>query len=333
MSSPTIKDVAKLAGVSISTVSRVMNDSKPVSPESRRKVEDAIEKLDFKRNELARSLVMKRSNLIGVVVKDLGIPYMTQIVRGVEEVGRMYKYDMLLNSSYGDAEQEKIIVDFMLRKQAEAIIMITENANPEVIVKLKENKNSFILLDRFYNGSFNTVTIDYEDAAYKMTSHLIEKGHKDILFVLDNSNNEINNAKTLGYKRAMAEAKLDELVFQAFGSNLTDGFKTGEQVVNLYSGKISAVFAGSERLALGIMNYCISKGISIPEELSVAGFGDSEFASEFTPSLTTVYEPYYDIGAVAMRRIIKELKEEEPIDSNVLLPVQILRRDSVSDLK
>src|SRR5699024_10091683 len=190
MSSPTIKDVAKLAGVSISTVSRVMNDSKPVSPESRRKVEDAIEKLDFKRNELARSLVMKRSNLIGVLVKDLGIPYMTQIVRGVEEVGRMYKYDMLLNSSYGDAEQEKVIVDFMLRKQAEAIIMITENANPEVIVKLKENKNSFILLDRFYNGSFNTVTIDYENAAYKMTSHLITKGHKNILFVLDNSNNE-----------------------------------------------------------------------------------------------------------------------------------------------
>jgi len=333
MSSPTIKDVAKLAGVSISTVSRVMNDSNPFSPESRRKVEDAIEKLDFKRNELARSLVMKRSNLIGVLVKDLGIPYMTQIVRGVEEVGRMYKYDMLLNSSYGDAEQEKVIVDFMLRKQAEAIIMITENANPEVIVKLKENKNSFILLDRFYNGSFNTVTIDYENAAYKMTSHLIAKGHKNILFVLDNSNNDINNAKKRGYKRAMTEANFDEIIFQAVGSDLSDGYATGKQILNLYENKITAVFAGSDRQALGIMNYCQTQGISIPEDLSVAGFGDSEFAKDFTPALTTVYEPYYDIGAVAMRRVIKDLKEEEEIDSNVLLPVQILKRDSVRNLK
>lgn len=333
MSSPTIKDVAKLAGVSISTVSRVMNDSKPVSPESRRKVEDAIEKLDFKRNELARSLVMKRSNLIGVLVKDLGIPYMTQIVRGVEEVGRMYKYDMLLNSSYGDAEQEKVIVDFMLRKQAEAIIMITENANPEVIVKLKENKNSFILLDRFYNGSFNTVTIDYENAAYKMTSHLITKGHKNILFVLDNSNNEINNAKKRGYKKAMDENNLDEIIFQSVGSGLSDGFATGKQIMNLYKDKVTAIFAGSDRLALGIMNYCQTQGISIPRDLSVAGFGDSEFAKDFTPALTTVYEPYYDIGAVAMRRVIKDLKEEEEIDKNVLLPVQILERDSIMELK
>ena len=97
MSSPTIKDVAKLAGVSISTVSRVMNDSKPVSPEARRKVLDAIEKLDFKPNELARSLVMKRSNLIGVVVKDIGIPYMAQIVRGAEEIGRKELYNLLVD--------------------------------------------------------------------------------------------------------------------------------------------------------------------------------------------------------------------------------------------
>lgn len=88
MSQPTIKDVAKLAGVSISTVSRVMNDSKPVSEDSRKKVEDAIKKLDFKRNELARSLVMKRSNIIGVIVKDIAIPYMAEIIRGLEEVGR-----------------------------------------------------------------------------------------------------------------------------------------------------------------------------------------------------------------------------------------------------
>lgn len=116
MSSPTIKDVAKLAGVSISTVSRVMNESKPVSPEARRKVLDAINKLDFKPNELARSLVMKKSNIIGVVVKDIGIHYMAQIIRGLEEIGRMYKFDILLTSTYGNQESEKKAVDFLVTK-------------------------------------------------------------------------------------------------------------------------------------------------------------------------------------------------------------------------
>ena len=110
MSAPTIKDVAKLAGVSISTVSRVMNESKPVSPESRRKVLDAIKKLDFKPNELARSLVMRKSNMIGVIVKDIGISYMAQIIRGIEEIGRMYNYDILLSSTYGDIEVEHKII-------------------------------------------------------------------------------------------------------------------------------------------------------------------------------------------------------------------------------
>ena len=117
MSAPTIKDVAKLAGVSISTVSRVMNESKPVSPESRRKVLDAIKKLDFKPNELARSLVMRKSNMIGVIVKDIGISYMAQIIRGIEEIGRMYNYDILLSSTYGDIEAEHKIIEFMCTKQ------------------------------------------------------------------------------------------------------------------------------------------------------------------------------------------------------------------------
>ena len=126
MSVPTIKDVAKLAGVSISTVSRVMNESKPVSPESRRKVLDAIKKLDFKPNELARSLVMRKSNMIGVIVKDIGISYMAQIIRGIEEIGRMYNYDILLSSTYGDIEVEHKIIEFMCTKQVEGIIMIVE---------------------------------------------------------------------------------------------------------------------------------------------------------------------------------------------------------------
>ena len=148
MGQPTIKDVAKLAGVSISTVSRVMNNSKPVSPEARQKVLDAIAKLDFKPNELARSLVMRKSNLVGVIVEDLGIEYMAQLIRGVEEIGRVYKYDILLQSSYGNEEALNNSIDFLATKQVEGLIIITENLTDETLIKLRETRIAFILLDK-----------------------------------------------------------------------------------------------------------------------------------------------------------------------------------------
>ena len=113
----TIKDVAKMADVSISTVSRVINDSKPVSPEARRRVLKAIEVLDYKPNEVARSLVTKKSNLIGVIVNDIGSTYVSSILRGVEEIGRMYKYDILLSSSYGDSEVEVKFAKLLLQNK------------------------------------------------------------------------------------------------------------------------------------------------------------------------------------------------------------------------
>lgn len=333
MSSPTIKDVAKLAGVSISTVSRVMNESKPVSPESRRKVEDAIKKLDFKRNELARSLVMKRSNVIGVIVKDIGIPYMAQIVRGVEEVGRMYKYDILLSSSYGDSEQEKKLVDFLFRKQAEAILLVTENVNAEVVVKLKENSTPFIQLDKFYEGDFYTVSIDYTEAAYEMTKYLIELGHEEILFIKEFQNSKVGNEKHAGYVKAIKEFNLKEHSITVESNEVSDGYDLGDEIVEIVSKEdITAVFASEDNLAIGFINYCYDKAITVPDELNVVGFGDEYLASIYRPTITTVQEPYYDIGAVAMRRLVKALKKEEEIDNTVYLPTQIMKRESTSEV-
>ena len=196
MSSPTIKDVAKLAGVSISTVSRVMNNSKPVSPEARRKVEDAIKKLDFKPNELARSLVRKSSNLIGVMVKDIGIPYIANIIRGIEEVGRMYKYDILLTSTYGDLDEEKRIVEFLFTKQVEGIIFISEDIDKEVFIKIKNYNIPLLAYDKYddFKG-IDTAGIDHFEAAKEMTKYLIDEGHRNILHVKELEMSKVGNDK------------------------------------------------------------------------------------------------------------------------------------------
>jgi len=144
----TIKDVAKMAGVSISTVSRVINDSKPVSPESRRKVLHAIETLGYEPNEIARSLVTKRSNLIGVIVDDIGNYYISQIVRGIEEIGRMYNYDIVLCSSYGDAETELKFLQLLRSKQVEGVIIASEIINKELIDLVDKLRIEIMYLNR-----------------------------------------------------------------------------------------------------------------------------------------------------------------------------------------
>ncbi len=151
--SVTIKDVAKLAGVSISTVSRVINNSKPVSPEVRRKVLDAIDELGYKPNQVARSLVTKKSNLIGVIVTDIGNSYVAQMIRGIEEVGRMYNYDILLSSSYGNPDTEMKFAELLRSKQVEGIILISETINKDVIDEIKGFNIPFVYLNKFYKAS------------------------------------------------------------------------------------------------------------------------------------------------------------------------------------
>ena len=204
----TIKDVAKMADVSISTVSRVINDSKPVSPEARRRVLKAIEVLDYKPNEVARSLVTKKSNLIGVIVNDIGSTYVSSILRGVEEIGRMYKYDILLSSSYGDSEVEVKFAKLLLQKQVEGIIVISDTLNTKLLYRLEESKIPYINVNRFYNvDEHYTVGVNHKDGTYQMTNYLVENGHKNIglLYVRKDFDRTEEKIKEDGYLEALEE--------------------------------------------------------------------------------------------------------------------------------
>lgn len=330
MSQPTIKDVAKLAGVSISTVSRVMNESKPVSPEAKRKVLDAINKLGFKPNELARSLVMKKSNSIGILVKDIGIEYMAQIVRGIEEVGKMYNYDILLSSTYGELENEKKSVDFLYRKQVEGIILLSENIDPEIIVKIKEYGMPFILLDRYYKSNdYKTVSVDFKDAMEKMTEYLIGLGHKKIMYIKHKSGFDISEKKLEGYEKVMHAHQLKPIIVEVKGATSEDGyFALEDNLKQVKKGGVTAVMASNDALAIGAANYCYDHDIRIPDSLSISGYGNSKVSSLYRPRITTVLEPYYDIGAVAMRMLTKVLQKEGAMDSSIWLPTDVIERES-----
>ncbi len=181
--SATIKDVAKLANVSISTVSRVVNNSKPVSPDAKKRVLDAIDELNYKPNEIARSLVTKRSNIIGVIVEDFGMSYISQVLRGVEEVARMYDFDILISCTYGDPVMENRYMRVLLQKQVEGIVVITESNNPERLNNLKALNVPVAYLNRNYrNHSINTTTINNKESLKMVVDYLVKKNHKNILY-------------------------------------------------------------------------------------------------------------------------------------------------------
>lgn len=331
MAQPTIKDVAKLAGVSISTVSRVMNDSKPVSPEARKKVLDAINKLDFKPNELARSLVMKKSNLIGVIVEDIGIEYMAQLIRGVEEIGHLYKYDIILSSTYGDDNALENAIDFLSTKQVEGIVVISEDISAEILVKLRDNKIPFLLLDKLHDfKKINTVKIDYEKEEYELVKHLYEQGHENIAYVTLKEHNYLTDVKIAGYEKFINENNLKSMIIEADGKTSDDGYNIGEEVISqAKSENVSAISFYNDQTAVGFISYCLDNNIKIPEDYSVVGFGNFEISRVYRPKLTTVSIPNYDIGAIGIRALIKRIRGEEDIlENDWVLDAQLIERDS-----
>ncbi|WP_352418850.1 LacI family DNA-binding transcriptional regulator [Proteiniborus sp.] len=330
----TIKDVAKMAGVSISTVSRVINNSKPVSTEIRQKVLDVINELGYKPNEIARTLVTKKSFLIGVIVTDLGDSYIAQLVRGIEEVGKMYDYDILLCSTYGDKATEIKFMQLLSRKQVEGIILVSDSLNDEIDNQLKDFKIPFVYLNRyFYTEDFPTVTIDNLEATYEMTNYLINLGHENIAYVSSSKEDySLELLKLEGYKKAISENEgYEENIFYAKGRNIEDGYEVCRDIM-VSNSDITAIFCGHDELAIGVLNYLYDNNIEVPDKVSVAGYGDIKTASIFRPRLTTIKEPFYDIGAVAIRRIIKEIKKESIDNNTIFLPFQIQKRESCAKM-
>lgn len=331
---PTMEDVKNLAGVSISTVSRVINGTRKVSPEKTEAVNKAIAKLGYKPNELARSLVMKRSNTLGIILDDIGYSYMAQYLRGIDEIGKMYKYDILLYSTFGDFETQKKAVDFLSSKQVEGIIVISEKINNEVLYLIKEHDIPYLLLDNFYSPTeFKTVSVNFEEAMTSITNFAIDNNHRNIALLREKSTSASTDLKENGYIDAMTKKGLDTWVFSSTSDEIASGYAFIENnIKKIRDNNITTILCTSDDLALGILHYCYDNDIVVPEDLSVGGFGNRDFSSLVRPSLTTVRLPYYDIGAIAVRILIKVIKEEADFTETVNLNHEVLIRDTIKKI-
>ncbi|SKC63962.1 LacI family DNA-binding transcriptional regulator [Maledivibacter halophilus] len=332
----TIKDVAKKANVSISTVSRVINDSKPVSDEIKHRVLKVIEETGYTPNPVARSLVMKKSQLIGVVVPSISNFFIGEVLNGIEEIGKMYNYDILLCNTYGELNQELRYLNLLKSKQVEGIIFMTWELKEEHKEFFNKEDIPIVMINRD-TSEFNitSVSIDHQKAAYEMTKYLIDKGHKKIALIRGRIENYVFGIDQYkGYAKAMEENNLEidqrlikncefklELAYEAVQEMIEDDILP------------TAIFATADSMAFGAINSLIDSGYKVPEDVSVVGFHDIKLASIYRPKLTTIRQPLYDIGAVSIRAIVKKIKGEEIEENIFVLPHELIERDSCKSIK
>lgn len=326
----SIKDVAKEAGVSIATVSRVLNNIDVVNEETKKKVVDAIKKLGYRPNIVARSLKTQKTRTIGIVIPDISSQFYPEIVRGAEDVANIYNYNIILCNTDLDLEKEKEYLQVLMEKMVDGVMYLSNSLNAEVLDFIKELQIPTVLVETSdEEKSFPSVTINNIKAAYDAVSYLIKKGNKKIAYIgVENNILNASSKRYIGYEEALKEnnIKLDEnLVY--FGNLKVSTGHNGILSI-LKKDKPDAIFCGSDEIAMGAINGLREMNIKVPEEVDVMGFDDLAIASVFYPKLTTVSQPMYDMGSVGMRMLIKVVNKKPLGQKDFVLSHSIVERDS-----
>ncbi|ASS89408.1 catabolite control protein A [Aeribacillus pallidus] len=331
MNNVTIYDVAREANVSMATVSRVVNGNPNVKPTTRKKVLEAIERLGYRPNAVARGLASKKTTTVGVVIPDVSSTFYSELARGIEDIATMYKYNIILSNSDQNKEKELHLLNTLLGKQVDGIVFMSGNITKEHVEEFKRSPVPIVLASTFdENNELPSVNINYEQAAYDAVKFLIDKGHKHIAYVSGPMEEPVNKVKKLkGYIRALEEAgiKYDEQFVVEGDYSYESGIEAFDKVLEL-SPKPTAIFVGTDEMALGVIHAAQDKGYEIPKDFDVIGFDNTRLATMVRPRLTTVVQPSYDIGAVAMRLLTKLMNKEEVDNHIVELPHRIEIRQS-----
>lgn len=325
----TIYDVAREADVSMATVSRVVNGNPNVKPATRKKVMEVIDRLDYRPNAVARGLASKKTTTVGVIIPDISNIYFASLARGIDDVATMYKYNIILANSDENTIKEMNVLNTLLAKQVDGIIYMGHHISEGVRKEFNRSRTPFVLA-----GSVDplsevaSVNIDYKSATKDAVTLLAENGNKKIAFVCGSLGDLINGEERLtGYKEALKKKKLkfdEKLVFETKYS-----FKNGESLAKeLKESGATAAYVGDDELAAGILDGLIDLGVKVPEDFEIVTSNDSLLTEVVRPKLTSITQPLYDIGAVAMRLLTKMMDKEEIEERKVVLPYDIAKRGS-----
>ena len=324
----TIYDVAREAGVSMATVSRVVNGNKNVKENTRKKVLEVIERLDYRPNAVARGLASKRTTTVGVVIPDITNTYFASLAKGIDDIAEMYKYNIVLANSDEDDEKEVAVVNALFSKQVDGIIFMGYHLTEKIRSEFSRSRTPVVLAGTVdVEHQLPSVNIDYKNATADAVRHLLKR-NKKIAFVSGPLVDDINGKiRLVGYKEALKEAGVnysEGLVFES-KYRYDDGYALAERLV---SSKATAAIVTGDELAAGLLNGLADHGVSVPEDFEIITSDDSQIARYTRPNLTTIAQPLYDLGAISMRMLTKIMHKEELEEREVLLPHGLTERKS-----
>lgn len=319
----TIKDVANLAGVSVATVSRVLNKKGYVHEDTLKKVERAIEMLDYKPSTVARSLYNKKSRLIGLVVPNIVNPFFPEVARAVEDVAYKQGYTVVLCNSDESLEKEKQYIDALMQNNVDGFIVATNPQNSSNYMNLQV---PIVAIDRIFNERIPTVYADNYEGSKQAAELLVSKGCQHIAHIRGPRNISTATERFEGFIDVVTKEQLPYVIAESTFDPIESERVTMELLEK--HPYIDGIVAGNDLIALGIVKAAMQKGINIPKDLQVIGFDGISLAEMMYPSITTVAQPIYEIGEVATKLLIKKVEGQALEEKHHRLPIQIIERNT-----
>lgn len=330
--SVTIKDVAKAANVSVATVSRVLNKHSNVSEEAYERVTKVMEQLGYSPNHLGRDLRKSETKRILAITASAEQSFYSEVLRGMEEAAFAQGYDVLFAATRDDPKHEMHLLNMLFSHSVDGAVLLGAKQDAATISKLAENHNIALCLERMEGCNVLTVTIDNVKAGKDAVSYLIGKGHRRIGLISTETRSQSSVDREKGYRLALEEHGIpydEELVY--LGSYETESGTTGCKYLLGLDDPPTAIFAISDMIAIGAMNYAISKGVNIGKDVIFFGFDNIAYSHIFVPHLSTVEQPCYAQGKLVIEKLIENMKSEIPDKSIYMLPHSLVLRESTGD--
>lgn len=329
-----LKDIAARAGVSVMTVSKALRGEPDVAAATRERIKQLARQLGYVPNSAAQGLRSQTSKMFGVVISSISNPIFTRMVRALEETAAEAGYDLLFSQSMNRPEREEVCIRRQVARRVDGLfISPVYRIETEAFIyrELLARGTPVVLLGHpaIFCNAFTSVAPDDQLAAYHVTRHLLELGHRRIVFLSGKVFAPWARERLEGYQRALREAGLEpdeRLIFYA-GSTIEDGRMAGLQMLN-ENCKFTAVQAVNDLVAVGCAETLVSQGIKIPQEVSIAGFGNILTSEHFRVPLTTVRQPKYRLGVAAMETMAKLLRRDRTESRR--LPAELVVRESTA---
>lgn len=307
----TIKDVARVAGVSVATVSRTLNGHANVTEPTRAHVMGVVAKLRFVPSSAAQSMITRRTHTVGALLPDLHGEYFSELIRGIDLAARARGLHLLVSSSHGDAAEAAAALRAM-NGRVDGLLVMSPHVSADFLWgNVSDDLPAVLMNTRVDGGDHSSFAVDNHGGAYAMVQHLVGRGHRDIAFVAGPESNFEAQERLRGYRAAIADLLPDfgEQVLQGDFTQAS-GFRAGSQLVAL-SDRPTAVFASNDVMAIGCLSALNEAGLKVPGDIALAGFDDIPISRYVNPPLTTVRARITELGELALERLAAEIEAPE----------------------